>query len=202
MKCPATDPDFARSGVHGADAQLRLMRSVLALIPGERRGAIDAGAHIGTWTVPLAARFSFVDAFEPHAPNFECIEKNAGQLINVTLHPVALGSQQGRCRIMNLGANSGCGFATQGGDALVMPLDEFNFVDIDFIKIDVEGYEGHVLAGARSLLARCRPAVFFEDNGVGLANYGAAWIDPKAILADFGYVRKARIAKNELWCFE
>jgi hypothetical protein len=33
---------------------------------------------------------------------------------------------------------------------------------VDFLKIDVEGYEGHVLCGARRLLAEQRPALFLE----------------------------------------
>jgi FkbM family methyltransferase len=202
MRCPDTDLGFADSPIHGAAAQERLMRAVLSLIsPTQRRGALDLGAHIGTWTVPLSTRFQNVDAFEPYWPNYQCLKKNAQHLTNVVLHQVAVGSQRGRCRIMNLGANSGCGFAVEGGDSLVMTVDEFDFQDIDFIKIDVEGFEGHALAGARSLLTRCHPAVFFEDNGVGRIHHGEKWIDPKAILSDFGYRRKARIEKNELWCF-
>ncbi len=40
----------------------------------------------------------------------------------------------------------------------IMPLD----VLIKLVKIDVEGGEWHVISGARSLLARCRPIVLFE----------------------------------------
>lgn len=202
MRCPETDLGFAENPIHGAVAQQRLMRAVLALIPSrERRGALDIGAHIGTWTLPLAARFSFVDAFEPSTHNYDCLYKNVGHLTNVTLHPSAAGSQHGTGVIRNLGDNSGCGFVMPGNDFLVVPIDDFEFLDIDFIKLDIEGYEGHALAGARRLLDRCKPAVFFEDNGTGLTYYGSTWIDPKAILSDSGYQRVARIGKNELWCF-
>jgi FkbM family methyltransferase len=188
--------------MHGSDAQQRLMRAVLALMPSpERRGAIDVGAHIGTWTLPLAKRFQFVDAFEPVGSIYRCLYKNVGHLTNVKLHSVAAGSHRDTGSMMNLGDNSGCGFVVPGQDFLVALIDDFDFTDIDLIKLDVEGYEGHALAGARRLLDRCKPAVFFEDNGVGRIHHGEKWIDPKAILSDFGYRRKARIEKNELWCF-
>ncbi len=200
MRCPETDLGFAEHPVHGEHAQRWLLNSVLALVRGDR-GAIDVGAHIGTWTIPLSERFDFVDAFEPQAQNYACLERNAGALENVTLHQIALGAQRGKAQIQNVGQNSGCGYVAPGGDVLVMPLDAYDFVDIDFVKIDVEGYEGHVLAGARRLLDRCKPAIFFEDNGVGPRYFGPKWIDPKGILSDFGYRRKARIEKNELWCY-
>jgi FkbM family methyltransferase len=202
VRCPDTDLGFADSPMHGSDAQQRLMRAVLALMPSpERRGAIDVGAHIGTWTLPLAKRFQFVDAFEPVGSIYRCLYKNVGHLTNVKLHSVAAGSHRDTGSMMNLGDNSGCGFVVPGQDFLVALIDDFDFTDIDLIKLDVEGYEGHALAGARRLLDRCKPAVFFEDNGVGRIHHGEKWIDPKAILSDFGYRRKARIEKNELWCF-
>jgi hypothetical protein len=48
---------------------------------------------------------------------------------------------------------------------------------VDLLKIDVEGYEGHVLAGARGLLARERPILFLELHpGAIAAPYGVAGI--------------------------
>jgi methyltransferase FkbM-like protein len=41
---------------------------------------------------------------------------------------------------------------------------------IDFIKIDVEGYESNVLAGAADLIVRWRPPIFMEFNSVTIAH--------------------------------
>ena len=46
-------------------------------------------------------------------------------------------------------------------DEVVKSLD---LLTIDFIKIDVEGFEGHVLRGARQVLSSNRPVVVLELN--------------------------------------
>ena len=41
-------------------------------------------------------------------------------------------------------------------------LDSFNLSGIDFIKIDVEGYELHVLSGGRETIAKNKPKPHIE----------------------------------------
>ena len=198
MKCPDTDVGFADSPIHGADVQRRLLQSVLPFCKTRRR-ALDIGAHIGLWTTQLALRFKHVDAFEPERVNFGCLKANALEFDNVTLHETAVGADHGRCRVVNLGANSGCGFVTRGGDSPIVPIDSFDFQDVDFIKLDIEGYEGRALTGAVDTLKKSKPVVFFEDNGLGAVHFGPAWTDPKTVLQELGYRHRARISKNELW---
>jgi hypothetical protein len=38
---------------------------------------------------------------------------------------------------------------------------------VDFIKLDLEGYEYRALLGAAETLERCRPIVMFEEKGKG-----------------------------------
>ena len=42
-------------------------------------------------------------------------------------------------------------------------LDEFNFDDIDYIKIDAEGVDGHIILGAEKTIKKCRPVIQVED---------------------------------------
>jgi FkbM family methyltransferase len=68
------------------------------------------------------------------------------------------------------------GKATSSGEYFceVKQLDPFSFTDVDFLKIDCEGYELEVLKGATETLARCRPAIIVEQKPHKLAaNYGA-----------------------------
>jgi hypothetical protein len=54
----------------------------------------------------------------------------------------------------------------------VKTLDSYNFDKVDFIKIDVEGYEPEVLEGAKQLINRHRPIIFFEVNLPELRKHG------------------------------
>jgi FkbM family methyltransferase len=195
---PAEDPGFADSPLHGAAAQSRLIRQVLAYVKG-RGLALDVGAHIGTWTVPLSAWFWQVIAFEPVSTNRACLEANVDGLDNVTVLPVAVGGYNGTGTMNRPGDNSGTYCLLHGTDVLVATLDVVVHSPVDFIKIDVEGLEGAVLTGGERILRESRPAVFFEDNGLGERHYGPDWVNPKTILRRNGYGLKMRLAKNELW---
>jgi FkbM family methyltransferase len=198
MLSPATDPGFASSPLHGEAVQARLVKQVLARV--KRHGlALDVGAHIGTWTVPLAARFEQVIAFEPVAANRACLEANVAWMKNVIVLPVAVSDHNGTGSMALPGDNSGTYCLLHGTDVLVTTLDVVVHSPVDFIKLDVEGAEGAVLMGAEKILRRSRPAVFFEDNGLGERHYGPSWVDPKSILQRNGYRPVVRLAKNELW---
>lgn len=198
MRCPVSDPGFADNPMHGVVAQAALIKQVLARVK-HRDTALDVGAHIGTWTVPLAALFKQVLAFEPVAANRECLETNVAGMKNVIVLPVAVGDRSGTGSMTRPGDNSGTYYLTHGAEVLVAALDIVVHSPVDFIKIDVEGMEGRVLLGAERILRRYRPAVFFEDNGLGAVHYGPDWIDPKSILQRNGYSLRIRLAKNELW---
>jgi len=51
-------------------------------------------------------------------------------------------------------------------------LDSFNFVDVDLIKIDVEGTELFVLQGAEDTIRRCQPVVQVELRDTHCKRFG------------------------------
>jgi hypothetical protein len=64
------------------------------------------------------------------------------------------------------------------GDIPLERLDTFKLEDVDFIKLDCEGYELFALRGAEETLKRCRPCVIVEQKPgrgqrFGLAERGA-----------------------------
>ena len=53
-----------------------------------------------------------------------------------------------------------------GGDrAELRPLDSFGFQNVSVLKIDVEGFEDEVLAGAERLIRENRPVILLEILG-------------------------------------
>lgn len=130
----------------------------------QRRVAVDVGAHVGLWAWPMAHMFQTVHAFEPMSNVRECFERNVPAR-NVIMHPVALGARPGRVEMQTAPGSSGdTHVVPAGGGVAVLPLDAFNLVDVDYIKIDCEGYEHEVVEGARKTLERCRPAICVEQK--------------------------------------
>lgn len=139
------------------------------------RTAVDVGGHIGTWSVHLVKKFEHVHAFEPVPLFRQCFEKNVPAR-NVMLYACALGSVSGKVRMAIDPADTGgthIDAKAESGDTVLRKLDEFDLIDVDFIKIDCEGFEAHVIEGARDTLKRCHPCVIVEQKQHKLgANFG------------------------------
>lgn len=140
---------------------------------------IDAGGNIGLTAILLAvlAPQGHVHVFEPLPSNAEHLRRNiaANGIGNCTINAVALGSQTGVIAMHNTGSASHVAVESETGnlltrDALIpmTTLDRYaseqNLGRVDFVKIDVEGFEPAVLHGASALIERFRPAVWMEFN--------------------------------------
>lgn len=167
--------DIGRSEVHQLlylegerfIAERFLMQQLLA--PG--MSVVDVGANIGYYlllfehAIGPAGR---VLCIEPEPDNLADLRRvvDANRLENVLVLPMALGSRSGTAHLAR-GLN---GVIVTGGSSLSVPVGRLDdiwhqdgFLDrVDFVKIDVEGYEGEVLAGAQNLLDERRPRIFLE----------------------------------------
>jgi FkbM family methyltransferase len=163
-----------------------------------RRIAVDAGAHVGMWSYYLARAFEHVHAFEPAALMCHCFEQNV-EAKNVVLHPVALGNRSGRAKSELVADNTGASFVSESaeGDVPLRRLDEYRLEDVDFVKVDVEGYERFVLEGARETLLRCRPLVLIEQKPFS-ERYGVAQYDALEYLQSLGAVLVDRVVEDFL----
>lgn len=139
----------------------------------EHRRALDVGGHIGLWSYYLAHRFEHVDAFEPMPEHRECFAENV-LAPNVTLHSVALGDKESDVKLVKYPGNSGHTHIGGVGDAVarMRTLDSFGFDDVDFLKIDTEGFELQVLRGAVETLKRCKPVMIVEQKADNGSRYG------------------------------
>jgi FkbM family methyltransferase len=168
------------------DAALKYVR--------RRRLAVDVGAHIGQWSRNMAADFDAVEAFEPVPDYAACWRANVTDRPNARLHELALGDQAQTVCLR-------CGTPGSHGDTFVAPkdqanvvavdvpmrtLDSFDLADVDFVKIDCEGYELFVLRGAEQTIKRCRPCVIVEQKPGKALNYGLGETDAVALLRSWG----------------
>jgi FkbM family methyltransferase len=128
------------------------------------------GANFGDYTYALAKIARNVEAFEPLDRCAAVIE--AARLPGVQVHRVALSDQAGE-RTLHLPLQGGrpdtgrASFLDPGGtrERTVVPvrsLDSYGFRDVGLIKIDVEGHESAVLAGAAETIRACRPVLIVE----------------------------------------
>jgi len=133
----------------------------------QRDVALDIGANVGLWSRDLVKSFGRVIAFEPVAVFRECLEQNVTGA-NFEVRPIALGDQDTMGTMIITEDNSGHSHLdpnTMGaGDVQVVRLDNLNLHDINYIKIDCEGYEYRILQGAEQTIRRCRPVVVIEQK--------------------------------------
>lgn len=139
---------------------------------------VDVGAHAGTYSVLLSHHADHVYAFEPSPHSFEILKNlNIG---NVTVFNIALGNENGEAEISFPRVSGKIDFAlatlrTLGADEYEridlqkVKVSKFNdfetqidFNRIDFVKIDVEGFEMHVLRGMDRLIEQYKPTLLIE----------------------------------------
>ncbi|KUY54293.1 FkbM family methyltransferase [Burkholderia sp. RF2-non_BP3] len=154
--------------------------SMLAVLCDNGAQVLDIGANIGCTALALSQIVGEgkVVAFEPVPRTFANLSKNVGMLSNVAIHNFALGSQAGTVPMQGSEGDSAGAFvanqfqiANAGYFQVEVPvrtLDEafpsLGLDRIDFIKIDVEGFELDVFEGGRETLQRFKPRVVLEMN--------------------------------------
>lgn len=154
------------------------------------RTAVDVGGHVGLWSMHLAPRFNHVHAFEPVPAFRACFVKNVGAS-NVILHDCALGAGDGGKVTMKYDpADSGgthVQYAGEDSTTDLRSLDALQLQDVDFIKVDCEGYEHCVIAGAADTIRRCRPTVIVEQKPHKLGpNFGIKGAPAVDMLREMG----------------
>lgn len=141
-------------------------------MPREGDVALDAGAHIGHVSLQL---FSLVGvtgtviSIEPHPRNFGMLEYLFDDVDNVLVHPAALGAEVGEAFLSeSLGSCSHrivdkLGTVTHRVD--VITVDSLNLPKLDFLKVDVEGFEWQLIQGAHETIKAHRPHIVLEFEG-------------------------------------
>jgi FkbM family methyltransferase len=144
--------------------------------------AIDVGANAGLYSYGLSRFCKRVHAFEINPAH--CRMLRDFEAPNVEIHGVGLSNVAGEKNLYTPVHPSGMILETwaslESGNCpgareyfetpvRVSTLDEFDFPECVFLKIDVEGHELQVLEGAEKTLRRTRPRMLIEVRDTNLA---------------------------------
>lgn len=147
------------------------------ILPQFRR-CIDVGSNNACNAVHYAEVFDTVECFEP-TPLAQTLWRNTVKdcgTQGVTLYDVALGEDHRVTEILLHERNGGHNHlahydknprargpqSRNTHTVAQVTLDSYAFTDVDFVKIDVEGYELFVLKGAENTIQQNRPLLQLE----------------------------------------
>ena len=182
-----TEPTYLEDAGNGQQAQ---REDALKYIK-QWRVCLDIGSNIGQWTRPLAKCFNSVVCFEPN-PNFrECFNKNITE-DNVLLWPYGLSDKE---HTASQDFNSTI-LQNEDGDISCRTLDSFGLTKVDFVKIDVDGFEVPLLQGAEKTLTENNPVINIEMKESKRPDIVSR---SKQILENYGYKFHSRTKSDEVW---
>jgi FkbM family methyltransferase len=144
----------------------------------------DVGANIGVHTLSWASSCRHLFAFEPSPATRNILARNVASnrlADRVSVVPKAISNREGTAtfHVCKDNALSSLKDTRRNGVAEtvsveVTTLDTFareqKIERVDFIKIDVEGFETEVLEGAKTILSTMKPDLFVEIYGGTASN--------------------------------
>jgi FkbM family methyltransferase len=138
---------------------------------------LDCGAHIGYHTLQLSKLCQTVHAFECNPRTYLYLKQNVQHVKNVVINKCGLSDILGTTTINYcVDFNTGmCGLndnpmgtpeqiqsLTQEIKVDLLTIDSLQIGRVNFMKIDVEGYERKVIDGAIRTIHRCKPVMVIE----------------------------------------
>jgi len=206
IKLPEADTAFRRKGnklLEWGAKEFTMMQPHIK----NYRTCLDIGAHVGITTLRFAEHFKTVHSFEP--AHYSFLRENTGHLSNVVAHNCAVSDKKGTVEMYPGTANSGAGIIPDDYNKRIIrrrytdddaryrdvekitveciTIDQFNFDDVDLVKIDVEGHILPVINGMIETLTNNSPVVQIEMSKMPEAVELNKKVDK--ILTDIGYVK-------------
>lgn len=163
-------------GGTSSQPEIALIKQLRRELP-DKMMFIDVGGNIGTFLCQFEDKCDNIFVFEP-IPRLnnvikESIEYNKGN--KVKLIAKAVGDSPSIVKMLD---NNNSSIVNENNTEAVLEINvttldiEFATIShIDFVKIDVEGYEVNVLNGAKKIIEKHQPAILVEVHPVFLENY-------------------------------
>jgi FkbM family methyltransferase len=141
---------------------------------------LDVGGNIGYYTLlesKIIGNDGKVIAIEPSPPNFQHLKKNLEiqDAKNVVAYNFAAGDVDGNVNFLVYPESNGS-FTIPDGETTNLPgelikvpakrldtfLEELKIENVDFVRMDVEGYESHILEGMKNTIKFFKPMFQIE----------------------------------------
>ena len=172
----------------------------------------DIGANIGIYSLVLSDLVGLkgsIHSFEPveHIRQKLLLNLTLNRAKNILVNDFALGDTSGEFPMFqvkdgefrqgtstlisnnNIEEMGESCFKKQ--QVIVKTVDEYvvekDLTRLDFIKIDVEGFEKNVIQGGRNVIKKFKPNILFEHNIYRLEKLGISELEVSKILLDLGY---------------
>lgn len=189
---PINDEWIGKTMSTGRHWEQNILTSMLEVLP-EGGTYVDCGSFVGTHSIPMAKKAGMVLAFEPQRHIFQMLCANAVNNNVSNLYPfncalghlnhnlismngvVPDGTSRGRkleYGVDGLPINYGGIDIGKGGDQAEMRTLESIYEQLgetvtgcDVLKVDVQGAEPLMFYGAKSIIEKYKPSIFYEVDG-------------------------------------
>lgn len=172
-------------------------REIIKLINDEDV-VIDGGANLGYNSVLMAKKCSRgkVFSFEPQRIIFQQLNTNImlNNIYNANTYNLAIAEISGKNLQMmpinyelddiNIGGYS-IGYG--GEEVKTIKIDDLNLSRLDFIKLDVQGYEIFAIEGGIETIKKYKPYIFVEIENDQLIKFGKSPDDLVSLIKSLGY---------------
>ncbi len=163
---------------------------------------LDVGSNFGYYALlfaNLVGAQGCVHSFEPDSSNYGRLTRNieVNGLTNIRTFQVGVGDRCGEASLIlppsgnpaeiRLGSGSEQGSKSVSVTTLDHHVDAEKLERVDFIKLDVEGFELRVLQGGKKTLRRFRPKMMIETHPALLSSLGSSPKEFVRTIPDLGY---------------
>lgn len=173
----------------------------------------DVGANIGDMTLNFAksvGKLGKIYSFEPFPSMFGILTYNISlnDFNNIITIPKGLGAEISRYSMIepeigNPGMNRISNSSDVSNNLVEITtidsiVDQYSVQRIDYIKIDVEGFEHNVIIGALKTLEKFKPKLFIELDDENLKDQGTSAKELIELITSLGYSIKHSIGKHSI----
>lgn len=177
---------------------------------------LDIGAQVGLYTLYMKYLKNYkCYSFEPYKQTYNILHDNVqlNELTNVILVNKGL-SNISEEKVLNV-CKDHLGLSTLGSDLIRFRTDQSEQVmietttideefydkgiDVDYIKIDTEGWEYNILKGGLKTIEKCKPDIQLEWNIENMKQCGIHENELKLLLLDMGYIFKEMNGEEKLY---